>query len=75
MYAMNIVSPEGRGARGLSRWVQKPRLSLAVTGGSDGVLCNISFVLSGTSILVTTFFVSNRHCISLWLGYDPFHMC
>ena len=60
----------------ITRRMQKPRFSLMVAGGSGGILCNISFVtLSGNCILVTTFFVSNRHQIAPCLGYDRFYMC
>ena len=27
------------------------------------------------SIHITIIFVSNRHCIFPWLGYDPFNLC
>ena len=75
MYAMKIVPPKGERSTRI-RQVQEPRLSLVVAGGSGGIQCNISFVLlSGKSIFVTTVFVSNRHCIPVWLGRDLFFMC
>ena len=57
-----------------TRLVQKQRLSL--TGGGRRVWRHSSedFVSSPAFkyIVVKTFFGSNRHCISLCLGYDPF---
>ena len=58
---------------------QKPSHFLVVAGVSRGVILprvsEIRYLLFGKPIHVTILFVSNRHCNSLWLGYDPFRLC
>ena len=56
----------------MSRHVLKSGLSLVVAARSGDNLRTMSLVTPSGSILVTTDFVSNRHGISLWLGYDQF---
>ena len=56
---------------------QKPSLLLAVAGGCQGVFSSVQdsvSILYKKSIHVTTVSVINRHCISLCLGYDVFHI-
>ena len=61
----------------LCRW-RNPSLLLVVAEGCRGILLacvqDPVSILFGKSIHVIIFFVSNRHIIPLWLGYDLFHM-
>ena len=60
------------------RGQQTRSLLLMVAGGCRVVLLpcvqHSVYFLFGKCIHITIFFVSNRHCISLWLRYDQFHM-
>ena len=61
-----------------TRREQKARRSLVVGDGSRGHILPpvqdfVTFCLE-SPFLSTAVCVSNRHFVSLWLGYDPFHM-
>ena len=75
MYALQIVSPLGEEHED-SSGAEAETLARCGRRVWRVIMCKVSFVLlSGKSILVTTFLISIRHFISLWLEYDPFYLC
>ena len=73
MYAMKIVLPKGEESEDSSRaeaeTLARGCRRLWRYSAQDFRWCSVWKIH-----YVTSFFVSNHHCIYLWLGYDPFYM-